>query len=420
MLVVIFLVAPVVQSEETKKSQLDRPVKIGILADRTGGLAAYGYAHVRVAEALVNKLNSGDAIGGESIQLGIAGQPIQLVIADTETSANVATLKARRMIETDKVDFLMGSNNAAISLAVAPIVREHKIVYLPTAGGAVMTAPGKSNRYFFELNTDVVQETKAAASLAIGDLGINDWVTVVVDYVWGWDQEQSFKKHAEAAGAKVLDSVRVPVGTGNWMRYLQGHIPKTAKGVYFANFGTDFLTFIRDLYMLRPDITRIGANYVMSGHDIEKLGEAAEGLYVVTAYPQESEEIGTKSDEIYRQVIGMDERGLEVGTGKHLVPSYQWSTWEGIWMIKEVVEEIGWSGKADHPEFIRALEGRRFRESFRHPEGDKYFRPEDHLDIKGLFIEQVTKGRLAVVKRVRAEELTYTPVVNFPKEEPLK
>jgi branched-chain amino acid transport system substrate-binding protein len=388
---------------------LDRPLKIGLLADSTGALAAYGYAHEKVARAVVEKINK---------EGGVAGQPIKLVVADTESNASVATMKMRQLIESNNVDFVVGSNTSAVVLAVAPIAKELKTVYFPTAGGALLTTPGKGNRYIFDFNTDVKQETRVAARFAHQVLKIKDWITVVVDYAWGWDQEQSFRAAAKANGLNTLTSIRVPIGTGNWLRYLQGKVPKEAKGVYFANFGTDFLAFIRDLYAIRPDMVKIGGNYVLSGQNVTGLGPAAEGLYVLSGYPQWAKTIGTEYDKIYRQTIGMDDYGREIGTGRYLVPSYQWSTWESIYAIKEVVEESGWQSGADTPKFVTTLEGKRFKLSVAHPEGDKYFRPEDHLSVKGLWIEQIKDAKLTVAERIPATETIYPPMVNYPKEEP--
>ncbi len=50
-------VVPADVAAETQKQQLNRPVQIGLLADRTGALAAYGYAHEKVARAVVDKIN---------------------------------------------------------------------------------------------------------------------------------------------------------------------------------------------------------------------------------------------------------------------------------------------------------------------------------------------------------------------------
>lgn len=393
----------------TAQPRLPRSVKIGLLADRTGPLAAYGYAHEKVGRAVVKRINDAGGIGN---------QPVKLLVEDTESNPSVATLKARKLIESDQVDFLVGSNTSAVVLAVAPVAKELKTVYFPTAGGALLTTPGKGNRYVFDFNTDVKQETQGVAAFVTRDLGIKDWVTVVVDYAWGWDQERSFEAAVAARGGRVLKQVKVPLGSSNWLRYLHGNIPKEAKGVYFANFGTDFLAFIRDLHTLRPDLVKVGGNYVLSGQDIEKLGAPAEGVYVVTGYPQEARELDSEHDRLYRKTIGMDDHGREIGNGKRLVSSYQWATWEAIYAIKEIVEESGWSSKADTPKFIQALEQKRFTRSAAHPEGDKHFRNRDHLSLKGAWIEQVQGGRLKVVKRIPAEDMVYPPMVNY-QEEPL-
>lgn len=393
------------------EGKLSRPLKIGLLADQTGALAAYGYAHTKVAKGAVDKINK---------EGGVAGQPIELVIADTESNPSVATMKMRRLIEQEKVDFVIGSNTSGVVLAVAPIAKELRTVYFPTAGGALLTEPGKGNRWVFDFNTNVKQETLGAAKYFVQELGLKKWVTVVVDYAWGWDQEQSFVEAVTASGGQVLNKVRVPLGTDNWLRYMVGAVPKEAQAVYFANFGTDFLAFLEAIHSLRPDIVKVGGNYVLSGQEIPKLGAAAEGLYVIAGYPQYASEMNTPYDKEYRQTIGMDDYGKEVGTGKHLVASYQWSTWESIYAIKEVVEEIGWTGSQDTPRFIEALEGKQFKEGVAHPEGDKHFRPEDHLSIKGAWIEQVKNGGLVVVKRMPAEDLIYPAKINYPQAEPLK
>ncbi|MEW6275516.1 MAG: ABC transporter substrate-binding protein [Bacillota bacterium] len=384
------------------------PIKIGFLVDKTGALASYGYAHEKVGKAAVENINKSG---------GVNGRPLELVIRDTESNPSVAAVQARRLIENEKVDFLLGSNTSAVVLAVAPIARELKTVYFGTAGGALLTTPGKGNRYVFDFNTNVKQETAGVVKFIKDDLKVDNWLTVVVDYAWGWDQEQSFAEAAKENGIKVVKQIRVPLGTDNWLRYLQ-NIPQEAKGVYFANFGTDFLAFIRDLHTVRPDLVKIGGNYVISGQKIEELGKPAEGLYVVTGYPTWA--TSDEYDLAYRKAIGMDDKGRETGSGKALVPSYQWSTWETLHAIRDVIIASGWTGKKDTPKFIQKLEEMKFQKSLSYPEGDKYFRPEDHLVIKGAWIEQIKDGKLSVVKRIPAETILYQPMINLPKEQPFE
>src|SRR5690554_6030363 len=239
---------------ETPAEPTGEPIKVGFLVDQTGALAAYGYAHELVGRAAVKTINA---------QGGVNGRPLELVIEDTESDPSVAAPKARRLVESEGVDFLLGSNTPAVVGAVVPIAEELETVYFPTAGGALLTEPGKGNRYVFDFNTNVKQEVRGVLSFIDSQLDADTWMTAVVDYSWGWDNEQTFVEEAEAMGIEVANTLRVPLGEANWLAHLQGQIPEGVEGIYFANFGTDFLSFTEALGTLAPDIERIGANYVL-------------------------------------------------------------------------------------------------------------------------------------------------------------
>lgn len=380
------------------------PIKVGFLVDKTGALADYGNAHEIVGRAAAERINENG---------GIDGRPLELVIADTESDPATAAPRARQLVESDGVDFLLGSNTSGVVLAVAGVADETETVYFPTAGGALLTTEENASRYVFDINTDVRQEAIGVTQFISGNLEADTWVTVVADYAWGWDQEQWFAQMAEEAGMEVVNQMRVPLGTNDFLGYLRGGIPDEAEGVFFANFGTDFLAFIRDLKAVRPDIERIGGNYVLSGQDISALGEDAEGMYVVAGYPQSADAIGTDIDAEYRDWIGMDDQGREEESGDRLVASYQWSTWESLNAIRTIVEESGWESRDDTMSFIETLEGFEFEHSLDFPEGPKHFRPEDHLSVKGAWIEQVTDGELEIAQRVEPDELVYEPGVDL-------
>ncbi len=386
-------------------------IKIGFLIDKTGALAAYGYAHQKVGEATVKYINSHGGVGG---------RPLQLVEADTTSDPGVAATKARQLITSDHVDFLMGSNTSAVVLAVAPVAKELKTVYFPTAGGALLTEPGRGNRYVFDFNTDVKQEVNGVTSFIQSKLSTDKtWATVVVDYSWGWDNEKSFQSSAPTKGIQDVAHVRVPLGSGDWLTFIQGKIPKTTQGVYFANFGTDFLSFIQGLHTLNPTVAKIGANFVLSGQDLPKLGDAAEGMYVISGYPPYCQTNEPGYDQAFRQSVGMDCTGHEVGTGKDLVASYSESTWETLWAIKEVIEKSGWKSKADTPKFIQTLESFQFEAGLSHPGGAKFFRPEDHLSMKSDWMMRLVSGKLQVVGEIDANSMAYPSVVNYPQQQPL-
>ena len=403
--VVVGLVAGLLTMQPVALSQSKEPIKIGMIADSTGGLAAYGYSHERVLRAAIKKIN-GDG--------GIGGRPIELYVEDTESKPPVGALKFRKLVESNGVSFVIDSNSSGVAIACAPIAKELKTPYFPCAGATEISGEN-GNRYVFQPCTNVRQEAKGVAKFAVEKIG-KKWVTVVVNYAWGWSNEKEFTDFIKQAGGEVLTSIRVPLGTGDWLPYLAGKIPKEAEAIYFANFGSDFLSFIRDLHAVRPDIKKLGAVYAISAQDTEKLGEAAEGLYCIAPYPTRYEGLKTDFNKAYRDMINVDPEGIEMGTGKRFVLAYNWAVWESMFLLKAGIEKSAWKSNKDTPKLIETLEGMAFKQGVEFPQGEGYVRKEDHLSQVGLYIEQIRKGVIEVVARIPPEAVVYTPEKDHSKE----
>jgi branched-chain amino acid transport system substrate-binding protein len=403
--VVVGLVAGLLSMQLEALGQSKEPIKIGMIADSTGGLAAYGYSHEKVLRAAIKKINS---------EGGISGRPIELYVEDTESKPPVGALKFRKLVESNGVSFVIDSNSSGVAIACAPIAKELKTPYFPCAGATEISGEN-GNRYVFQPCTNVRQEAKGVAKFAVEKIG-KKWVTVVVNYAWGWSNEKEFTDFIKQAGGEVLTSIRVPLGTGDWLPYLAGKIPKEAEAVYFANFGSDFLSFIRDLHAVRPDIKKLGAVYAISAQDTEKLGEAAEGLYCIAPYPTRYEGLKTDFNKAYRDMINVDPEGIEMGTGKRFVLAYNWAVWESMFLLKAGIEKSAWKSNKDTPKLIETLEGMAFKQGVEFPQGEGYVRKEDHLSQVGLYIEQIRKGVIEVVARIPPEAVVYTPEKDHSKE----
>src|SRR5690606_15394820 len=78
-----------------------KPIRIGLLASKTGALEAYGKQSIQGFELGIEYATDGAK--------AIDGRPIEVIIEDTETKPDVAVTKATKLLEEDKVDFLVGS-----------------------------------------------------------------------------------------------------------------------------------------------------------------------------------------------------------------------------------------------------------------------------------------------------------------------
>jgi len=382
-----------------------KPIKIGLLADLTGGLATYGYTHKKTLKAAVNKVNA---------EGGIAGRPVEIVVEDTETKVDVGITKMRKLIEYYDVDFIWGSNHSGIAIACNSMAKEYKVLHWPVVGALEVTAE-KGNRYVFRLCSNVRQEMKAIAEWCIERVA-KKWVTLVVDYAWGWSCEKEFKNYCAEKGGTVIKSIRCPLGTKDFMPYLAG-IPKEAEAALIAFFGTDLISLLKDLYAIRPDIKKAIAHYGFTGIDTEKLGDPAEGTYIVSSFPRRLKGFDTPYTRAFRKAIGVDEEGRDIE--KPTIFSalqYTWAVWETLFILKKAIEESGWKSVNDNPELIKTIEGMSVKEGFEFPQGSKTIRAQDHQAFPSLFIEQVVKGKLDVVARIPAEKLSYPPPADYSKE----
>jgi branched-chain amino acid transport system substrate-binding protein len=386
-------------------AQAKEPIRIGMVADKTGGLAAYGYSHEKTVRAALDKINK---------EGGISGRPVELYVEDTESKPAVGGVKFRKLVESNKVDFVIDSNSSGVAVACAPVAKELKTPYFPSAGATEISGD-KGNRYVFQPCTNVRQEVKGVSRWAVENIG-KKWVVVVVNYAWGWSNQEEFTQYIKEAGGQVLEAVRVPLGTSDWLPYLKGKITQEADAVFLAAFGSDFLSAVRDIHAIRPDIKKLGALYALSAQDVAKIGDPVEGMYCITSYPTYLAAMDTEANRSFRGLVGVDPEGKELGTGTRFVLAYNWAMWQTMFIIKQGIGKSGWKSRADHPKFIQAVEGLQWKQSVEFPQGDGSIRAQDHLIQTGIYIEQVTKGTIRVAAKIPVSETTYPPIVDHTKE----
>src|SRR6185312_7084497 len=101
------------------------PIKIGILSPLSGVFSSLGMH-------LVNGIKMSFDEGGNKI----AGRPVTFAIEDTEAKPQEGLRKARKLVESDQVDILLGVISSAVGYAVKEYVARAQKVWLVGAAGA--------------------------------------------------------------------------------------------------------------------------------------------------------------------------------------------------------------------------------------------------------------------------------------------
>jgi branched-chain amino acid transport system substrate-binding protein len=104
----------------------ETPVKIGVDEPLTGTYAAAGKNEVLGCQLAVDQLNAKN---------GILGRKVEMLTEDsTSGDAGTAVQKARKLIERDNVNFLVGNVNSALSQAMAQVSNEKMPAPAPRNG----------------------------------------------------------------------------------------------------------------------------------------------------------------------------------------------------------------------------------------------------------------------------------------------
>jgi len=379
-----------------------RPIKIGFQVHRTGIGAPYGFWYERVANAAVDYINRTG---------GVAGRTVSLIAEDDETSPAKGAQVVERLALAHNVDFILGALFSDVVMASGARAGELKKPYFAVSEGTHVPF-GLLNRWCFQPGiTDVAGQVTAVAKWIFENLGRRVAI-IYPDYAFGHDHRDALTKAAEAQGARIVEKIPIPPGETSFTKYFT-RIPRDIDVLYHVMVG-DVLTFIRELgvYLGRDRPAMFGFIDSIEGVPLTSPGlEYLEGTYFWEAFPRYADGYDTPYSRFYREAVGVDENGAAKEDSTRVsVFSHMFGVWETLFVIKEAVEQSGYSEptRRDYELFVEALESMDwFNEGRWHPQGDKLFNGGLHQSFGHQFISVVRNGRLVVVHRTEIEDSIY-------------
>ncbi len=373
------------------------PIRIGHQCDLTGALASTGYWRKKATDAAAQWINDNG---------GIAGRPIQVFTIDTETKVDVGVSRLRQLIQEQNVDFVIGSQHGGIGIASNPVVLELKTIYLPLNRTDAATGSA-ANPNVFRLMVTTSLTAKAAGGWMAQNTG-KRWAVIFADYIWGQSHRDAWSREIGAAGGKVQQVIPMPVNTSDPLPYI-GKIDRSVDAVFIALLGPDVPRTILALRQIGlGDKPLVTADYVFGSFDALGMGAQAEGLWGMDTSPWEIADKDTPHMRNMRKVLGVDEKGREVGSNRFCSMGEIWPAWENLAFIKQNVEGARWKSRADNGAFIKHAEANpKYPESALFPQGDLFVRPEDHQGFCDYYALRIEQGRIRVKNRIAKEAGIY-------------
>ncbi len=175
-------------------------IRIGVIAPMTGDVKTFGDSTQKGAQLAVDEWNA---------KGGVLGKKIELVLADDKNDPAEATNAATKMIQQDKIHYIVGSVSSKCSIPISEIANKNKVVMISgtSTNGKVTVDPwpgGTRKPYVFRACFIDDFQGPAMANYALNTLGFKKAAIFYDngnDYVKGL--AETFKAAFEKGGGTV-------------------------------------------------------------------------------------------------------------------------------------------------------------------------------------------------------------------------
>ncbi|HTO46605.1 MAG TPA: ABC transporter substrate-binding protein [Burkholderiales bacterium] len=356
------------------------PIRIGAFLSVTGPAAFLGDPEQKTLELYIDRLNAAG---------GVLGRKLQLVAYDDGGDAEKARTFAKRLIEQDKVDFIVGGSTTGTTMAAVPLVEAAQIPFVSLAGAVVIVEPVK--RWVFKTpHTDRMACEKIFVDMRAR--GIER--IALISGPGGFDKSmraeclQIAKKH----GIQVVADETYGAGDTDMTAQLT-KIKNTAgvQAVLNAGFGQGPAIVTKNFRQVGANVPLYQSHGVASKEFLKLAGDAAEGVRLPAAALLVAE--GLPDADPQKKVVVAYKRDYE-GKYKSEVSTFGGHAYDGLMLAVEALNKAGSTDKAKVRDALESIRG------YMGTAGVVNMAPTDHmgLDLTAFRMLEVRKGDWVLVK----------------------
>jgi ABC-type branched-subunit amino acid transport system substrate-binding protein len=363
------------------------PIKIGYLADANGTSAPIAAGMHLGTDLAVQQINAAG---------GVNGHPIQVMYVDPQSDPTQASQMATQLIQTDKVDVLMGAVLSSECLVVQQLVLKLQVVYLPSFGCAAEEFSTQfCNRYTFRFEPVGRQALGPLVDYIVKNYG-KSWAMMYSDYAYGQSQLKAYTAELGKLGATITLPIPVPQNEPNLAPYVT-KIPTdgSVNGVIINGLGAGDLTRVSlalGQYGIAPKVQVIGN----SGRDVyggtypEFLkGSVAAPQPYITGQPPNNP-YGEAYEKGWKDITQKEPEWANIFGGADKALAFEgYYQYSAMMALKSAMVAGRFSGRSDSEALISALEKVNLPLGPDAPGGAIMMNPADHQGAQTLYVYRV-------------------------------
>ena len=229
--------------------------------------------------------------GAEAIRMAIAdmggainGKKIELLVADHQNKADIASSKAREWFDQQGLDMLIGGTNSGTALAMAKIAAEKKKPFFEIGAGSTRLTNEECTPYTVHYAYDTYALANGTGS-AVVKQGGKSWYFLTADYAFGNSLEKDTTAVVKASGGTVLGAVKHPLNASDFSSFLLQAQASKAQIIGLANAGGDMINSVKAANEFGITKTAKLAGLLVFINDIHSLTlKQTQGMYLTDSW----------------------------------------------------------------------------------------------------------------------------------------
>ncbi|MBP6374913.1 MAG: ABC transporter substrate-binding protein [Giesbergeria sp.] len=319
------------------------PIKIGSILSVTGPAAFLGDPELKTMQLYVESINKAG---------GVLGRPLELVHYDDGSDASKANGFAKRLIESDKVDVLVGGTTTGSTMSIVPLVEKAGVPFISLAGAVVVVEPVK--KFVFKTpHTD-----RMAAEKVFEDMRKRN-LTKVALFSETSGFGQSGKKEAEGVTAKygitlVSNETYGPKDTDMSPQLTKIKNTAGVQAVFVIGLGQGPAIVTKNYKQLGISLPLYHAHGVASEEFIKLAGPAANGVRLPAAALLVADKL---PDNDAQKPVSVAYTKAYTAKWNSDISTFGGHAYDGLMIAVEAIKRAGGTDKAKVRDAIEATKG---------------------------------------------------------------
>lgn len=259
----------------------DGPVRIGAIAPLSGPGAFDGQLAIEGMEAMVEIVNGNGGVLG--------GRMIELVTYDDKGSPEEGVSAAKRAIEQDDVDMIVGGWFSSVALTMKEITRDRILNIMTTSQHPNTTKEGHD--YLFRLNATSTMMSGAYSDFICKEMDLKSIAFITINDDYGRLEVENYDKLLGNCGIEVLGNEFYNKDDADFTTALTKLRALNPDAIYVSAINTaQGATIYRQIRQVGYRGTTIASAGNMNPKLVELSGAALEGVYSVSLFAPDSQD----------------------------------------------------------------------------------------------------------------------------------